>query len=260
MPSALFRGGERALWRLHLRPGGGGRALLGDVLAEARSVDIDEDRVHREPIEDRGGERRVAEVPAPIAERDVARDRGRDATVSSVDEVVERVRCGRLVVALLDLTKADIIDDEELRAGPAFEAPWIRAVGDRGMEIVEEVDTASVTHADALLAGAKGEGFEDVALAGAGLAGDHDVPPPANEVEAGELDDGRSVELRLEVEVERLEGLSLLEPAAVDAIGDALIELFGDLGGEDVLEERGGPGPLAGRPREMLVERRERVR
>jgi len=122
------------------------------------------------------------------------------------------------------------------------------------MEIVEEIDAAGVAHADALLAGAEGEGLEDVALSGAGLAGDHDVAPTANEVETGELDDGRPVELRLEVEVERFEGLSLLEPAPVDAIGDALIELLGDLGGEDVLEERRGPGPLAGGPREMLVE------
>src|SRR5690606_27040195 len=162
-PSAVP--GVSALARLLLARGTGG-ALLGDVLPVARTIDVDKGRVHREPIEDRRGERRVAEVAAPITERDVAGDRGREAAMPAVDQVVEGVGGGRLVVALLDLAETYVVDDEKLGAGPSLESARIRSVGDGGVEIVEEVDAARVTHADPLPAGLEGEGFEDVALAG----------------------------------------------------------------------------------------------
>ena len=58
--------------------GGGserGRAVggpaLGDVLAIARTIDVDADRVHGESVEDRGGEGGVAQEAAPVAEPDI---------------------------------------------------------------------------------------------------------------------------------------------------------------------------------------------
>ena len=44
----------------------------------------------------------------------VDRDGGGDAAVPSIDEVVEGVRGGGLVAALLDLAEADVVDDEQL--------------------------------------------------------------------------------------------------------------------------------------------------
>ncbi len=41
------------------------RALLPDVLAVAPPVDVEPQRPHREPVEDRRRHRRVAEVAAP---------------------------------------------------------------------------------------------------------------------------------------------------------------------------------------------------
>src|SRR5690606_19547007 len=108
-----------------------------------------------------------------------------------------------------------VVDDEKLGAGPSLESARIRSVGDGGVEIVEEVDAARVTHADPLPAGLEGEGFEDVALAGAGFSGDDDIVTPTDEVEARELADERLVELRLEVEVEGFESLVLLEAAPI---------------------------------------------
>jgi hypothetical protein len=70
---------------------------------------------------------------------------------------------------------------------------------------------------------------------------------------AGAHEDKVLVEAGLEVPVEGLEGLALDEPAGVDAPGDALLELVCGLGAEDVLEERGRAGTLAGGPREPLV-------
>jgi hypothetical protein len=93
-----------------------------------------------------------------------------------------------------------------------------------------------------------------VALAGAVVAGDHEVVVAVDKVEAGELEDEVLVEAGLKVPVERLEGLALDEPAGVDSPVDALFELVRGLAAEDVLEERGRAGPLAGGPREQRVE------
>lgn len=177
----------------------------------------------------------------------------------TIDEVVQGVRGGGLVGALLDLAEPDVVDDQERRTRPALEAAGVGAVGEAGVEIVEQIDAAGVAHADPLLARAQGEGLEEVALAGTVVAGDHEVVVAAHEVEAGELEDEILVEAGLEVPVEGLEGLALDEPAGVDAPGDALLELVRGLGAEDVLEERGRAGALAGGPREPLVELVERA-
>jgi hypothetical protein len=62
------------------------------VLSEARTGDVDADSVHREAVEDRGGQGGVAEVTAPVAERDIRGDRGGNVAMPAVDQVVERVR------------------------------------------------------------------------------------------------------------------------------------------------------------------------
>ena len=128
-------------------------SLLADVLAIARSIDVDADREHREPIEDGHRDGRVAEVAAPVAERDVRGDRGRHLAVPAIDEVVEGVGRGRLVVALLHLAEPDVIDDQEVGSGPALESLRIRSVGERGVKVVEEIDAACVADGDLLLVG-----------------------------------------------------------------------------------------------------------
>jgi len=127
------------------------------------------------------------------------------------------------------------------------------------VEIIEEVDAAGVAHGEALFAGTEREGLEEVALAGAALAGDDEVVVAADEVEAGELEDERLVDARLKVPVEDLEGLALDKAAGVDAAADALLELMCGLGAEEVLEQGGGAGTLAGGPDEVRVELVERV-
>lgn len=215
--------------------------------------------MHRESVEDRSGERGVTEVAAPVAQRDVRRDGRRDLAVPAIDEVVEGVSCSRLVAALLDLPETDVVDDEKLRARPALEPSRIRAVGEAGVEVVEEVDAPHIAHTDPLLTRTHGEGLEDVALAGAALAGDHEVVVATHEVETRELEHERLVEGRLEVPVEALEDFALDESARLDASRDALLELESDLGPEDMLEERGRAGALARGPLEPLVELGERA-
>jgi hypothetical protein len=227
---------------------------MGDVLAVARPVDVDADGMHGETVEDGGGKCSVAEVAAPLAERDVRGDGGRDLAVAAVDEVVEGVCRGRLVAALLDRAEADVVDDEEVGSGPPLEATWVGAVSEASMEVVEEVDAAGVAHPDALLAGPEGDGFEDVALARAAGASDDEVVVPMDEVELSELEDEGLVERGLEGPVERLEGLLFGKAAGLEAASDALLELVGCLDSEDVLEECGRAGALAGGPGQVLIE------
>lgn len=179
--------------------------------------------------------------------------------MAAVDQVEKRVGGGRLVVALLHLAEADVVDDEEVGASPALEAAGVRVVGEAGVEIVEEIDAPGVADVEHLLAGAAPESLEDVALAGAAEAGDHEVVVAVDEVEAGEVEHERLVERRLEVPVEGLEGLVLTQAAEGDAPGDALLDLLRRLGVEDALEEGEVAGALALGPGEVLVEGRERV-
>ncbi|HEX2685962.1 MAG TPA: hypothetical protein VHN14_05065 [Kofleriaceae bacterium] len=215
--------------------------------------------MHGEAVEDRGGEGSVAEEAAPVAERDVRGDGGGDAGVPPIDEVVEGVSRGRLIATLLDLAEADVVNDQEIRASPGLEAAGVGAIGEAGVEIIEEVEAASVAHGEALFAGTEREGLEEVTLAGAALTGDDEVVVAADEVEAGEFEDERLVEARLEVSVEDLEGLALDKAAGVDAAADALLELMCSLGAEEVLEQDGSAGPLTSGPDEVRVELVERV-
>jgi hypothetical protein len=64
-----------------------------DVLPEARAGDVDADGVHREAVEDRGGQGGVAEVAAPLAERDVRGDRG-----AAVGSSPRRLTCPTLSI------------------------------------------------------------------------------------------------------------------------------------------------------------------
>jgi len=230
-----------------------------DVLAIARSDDVDANRVHREAVEDGGGQGGVAEVAAPVAERDIGGDGSRCVAVSTIDEIVERVRGGGLFGAPLDLAEAHVVNDQERRTSPALEVTSVGAVSETRMEIVDQVDAPGVAHVDPLLARAQGKGLEDVTLAGAVVAGDHEVVVATDEVEAGELEHEGLIEGGLKVPVERLECLSLEESTGVDAPGDALLELVGGFEAEDVLEERRGARALVGSPRKQLIELDERA-
>ncbi|MEY4576586.1 MAG: hypothetical protein RL701_1289, partial [Pseudomonadota bacterium] len=163
-----------------------GRRTLGttgrDMLPIARPVDIDADRVHGKSIEDRSGQSRITEVAPPITQRDVRRHGSRDAAMSSVDDVVERMRGRGFIVALFDLTEPDVVNDQQVRSRPCFESARIRTVRKAGVQVIEQIDAASVAHADALFARAQCKGFEDVTFASAALARDHQVVAPAYEI------------------------------------------------------------------------------
>lgn len=224
------------------------------MLTVAGSIDIDADGVHGQAIEDGGRERGVAKKASPIAESDVRRDSRGSAAVTAIDEIIECVRGRGLVVTLFDLTKTDIIDDEQSRTGPGLESTRVRAIGKAGVKIIEEIDTTCIAHAYALLTSAKRERFEQMALAGATLAGDDKLVLAPDEVEASELGDERFVEFGLEVPLECLERFGLNQAARENAALDALFEFAGGLEAEHVLEKCRRTWALAGGPGEPFVE------
>src|SRR3954462_12989269 len=95
--------------------------------------------------------------------------------VPPIDEVVEGMSRGRFIIALLDLAESDGVNLQEIEASPGPEAAVVGAIGEAGVEIIEEIDAASVAHGEALFAGTEREGFEEMALAGAALAGADEV-------------------------------------------------------------------------------------
>jgi hypothetical protein len=228
------------------------------VLAIARTVDVDADGEHRKAIEDGHRDGGVAEVPAPVAEGDVGGYGSGRVSVPAVDQVEEGVRGGGLVLALLDLPETDVVDDEQIGSCPGLEAARVGAVSEASVEVVEQVDTSCVAHGELLLASAAPEGLEDVALAGAARAGDHEVVVSAHEVEVGELGYEGLVESGLECPFKGLESLVLSQAADLDAASHALFELSSGLRTKDALEQRGGTWTLSQRPAERVIEPVER--
>src|ERR1019366_6894978 len=243
-----------------VRGGGLAGALRGNVLAVARSIDVDADGGHGPPIENGGGGGGgVAEVAAPLTQVDIGSDRSRELAVPAIDEVEEGMGGGGLIVALAYLAQADVVDDQEIGARPGLESSRVGAVGESGVQVGEEIDAARVAQRDALHASAEPERLEDVTLAGAALARDDQVVVTPDEVEAGELQHEALVERRLKVPVEGFERLSLDEATHPDSTVAAGGGFVIDLGAQDVLEQGGVSRSLAGGPRKQVVERRERL-
>src|SRR5512145_2841877 len=117
---------------------------------------------------------------------------------------------GWLVIALLELSEADVVDDEESGASPRSQALGIRTIGEARMQIVEQIDTARVAHRDTSLAGLEGNCLEEVALSRACLSRDDDVFSAVDEVEMAELDDKVFVERGLKIPIEGFERFALL--------------------------------------------------
>lgn len=228
------------------------------MLAITGAVDVDADGEHREAIEDGHRDGGVAEVASPVAESDVGGYGSRRLAVPAVDQVEEGVSGSGLVLALLDLSETDIVDDQKLGPCPGLEASWVRAVSEAGVEVVEQVDAAGVAHGELLLAGTATERLEDVALAGAARAGDDKVVVSAHKVEVGKLGYEGLVERGLEGPIEGLESLVLSQSADLDATSHPLFELSCGFGTQDTLEQRGGAWAFSLCPAERVVEPFER--
>ena len=174
--------------------------------------------------------------------------------MAAIEEVEEHVRRGGLVVAATQLTEADVVDDEPFSARPAAKSGFVGLICEPGVEVVDQVDAAGVTDLDLPLAGTQRERLQDVALAGAALAGDEEILAVVDEAEGREaLDDG-AVEVLLERPVKGLEGLADPQTAGDDASLDAALpELLGAIA-QHALEEHEGGWVVLVRPGKVRIE------
>ena len=86
--------------------------------------------------------------------------------MAAIDEVPEHVGGGRGVAVGGDLAEADVVEDEQLLAGPATQAGLVEAVGEAGVELGEEVGEAGDADDAAGQAGTQRDGAEDRHCAG----------------------------------------------------------------------------------------------
>lgn len=131
--------------------------------------------------------------------------------MAAIQKREEHVGRGRLIVAPLELPQPHVVHDKERGTAPPLHSPWVRAIGQARVEVVNEVDAARVTDRPLLLTGLEGERFQDMAFASAALARDQQVFVALDEDEREKLLDRAAVELGLEVPFEARQGLAVLE-------------------------------------------------
>src|SRR4030065_436886 len=95
-----------------------------------------------------------------------------------------------------------------------------------GVEGVEKVDRAGVADGDLVLAGAQGDGLQEVTLPGAAVSGEKHVLASLDEAQRGERFDGGAVGLGLERPLEGFERLSHPQSARGDAALDSAVGPF----------------------------------
>lgn len=104
-------------------------ALAAQVLAVTGAIDVDPDGVLGEAVEDGGSQDGITEVAAPFGKTDVrAHGGGAPILVAPVEEVEHAVGGRGLVVALSDVTKSDVIEDEQIGSGPGGETAFVASI------------------------------------------------------------------------------------------------------------------------------------
>src|SRR5215510_5432327 len=121
-------------------------------------------------VEQRIDEVFLLEQLVPVGQIQGRRDDGRHAIVALVDEAEEGIGLLRLHVEIVDL-----VDDKRLKAAQTFEQPRCRAVGKRGIKLIEEVLSIIEAAAVAVETGLAQNANGNSGLARAGLPREHDV-------------------------------------------------------------------------------------
>ena len=174
--------------------------------------------------------------------------------MAQIDEIEQHMGGGGLIVGALELAKADVVNDDEVRPTTGLETALIGVVGEARIEVSDEVDAASIADAVFGVAGAQREGLEDVALASAGLSGQDEILGALDKTQGGELFDGSTVQLGLKVPVKRLKRLAGIQATVIDATLDTASSLFGCSVTQDSLKELRVGRPLGGGQGELLGE------
>ena len=157
-------------------------------------------RVMQKPVEQRGDRGGVAEQLSPLVDRPVGGEHRGGPLVAAHDQL-EQVLGG----GVGQLAHAEVVDDEQVRAGQLGEVV-LAGLGERRLgEFFEEGVRFAVEDAVALLDCGAPDGLGEVTLARTGLADEQNVFALGDEACGGELEDERAVDLLVEGEVEAVE-------------------------------------------------------
>ena len=147
----------------------------------------------QEPVEQRGDGGGVAEELAPLVDRPVGGEHRRGPLVAAHNQL-EQVLGG----GLEQLAHAEVVDDEQVRAGQLGEVV-LAGVGERRLgEFFEEGVRFAVEDAVALLDRGAPDRLGKMTLARTGLADQEDVLALCDEACGGELEDECAVDLLVE--------------------------------------------------------------
>jgi hypothetical protein len=119
-----------------------------------------------QPVADRVGEARVADLVVPFLDRELAGEDGGVVAVAILHDLEQVTALG-----LGDGDESPVVDDEHVSACEAGEQAGVAAVGAGEGELVEQPRGAAVQRAEAGAAGLLGERAGEVGLAGAGGSG-----------------------------------------------------------------------------------------
>src|SRR5215475_4058342 len=193
-----------------------GRSCLRLGSAQGGAIDVDADAAVPQAVEEGIDEMLLPKQLVPVVELERRRDDGRDAIVALVDEPEERVGLLRLDVEIVDL-----VDDQRLQPAQPLEQPGSRAVGERGVKLIEEVLGIIEAAAVAIEAGFAQDADGNSRLAGPGFPREHDIVCPAQEVEPGQGLDLPPVDAGLRIEGEGFERPVPGQPRLLEPIGKA---------------------------------------
>jgi hypothetical protein len=173
-----------------------------------------------ETVEERHGQRRVAQVFAPGVKINVGHQGRGTLAVASVDDLVKQA--GRLrILRAFDQVEAKFVDDEQFLAGIITQAFGQAMIGQGGGQVVQQIGTGDVADAK-LYTGAAANRLNHEGLAQARLANHDQIGVPANERRRGQFLNLHAVpRLTVEVPVKVAQQANITEPRFLDAASDA---------------------------------------
>lgn len=203
--------------------------------AEAGAFDVDQDGVMDETVNDSRCGDGVAQIIAELLEIDVGGDECGGLAIAAFDDLEEEG--GVACVVLFEAIEPELVNEENVGRGIEFELLGETLVGESGEQVGEHVGGGGVAAAIELLAADEKKGFGQMALTGAGVAGQDEPLLAGYEVQGGEFEDLGLVEAGLEVEVEVRQELTFDEARLLDATFDAALGARVDLDGEEPFQE-----------------------
>src|SRR5690606_13940702 len=217
-----------------LKAGAGGSRGLARRLAQGRAIDADGVAVVADAAEQGIAESLVAEEVLPLV---VVKVGGDDCSLSAVAFLHQAEEDVGLLWA--EIQVSHLIDEKEVYPSKPVEQLARRAVGERGVHLIEKVLCLEEQTAVAILESLEQQARGESRFSDGGGADKDDVLRASHEVETGEAADLSAGDARLALEREGLEGPLLGERSTLDAPVEGGLLLAVPLGAQQAEQELG---------------------